>query len=127
MSAAAAAKPMFQRVALIGIGLIGSSISHALRRSGLAGEIVGHARTEATRATALKLGLVASAHATAAEAAAGADLVILCSPVGVYGALAAEIAPRLAKGCIVTDVGSVKSAVIATTSVVIPSTVSFPT
>ena len=125
MSAAAAAKPMFQRVALIGIGLIGSSISHALRRSGLAGEIVGHARTEATRATALKLGLVASAHATAAEAAAGADLVILCSPVGVYGALAAEIAPRLAKGCIVTDVGSVKGAVVRDVGPQIPDGVHF--
>ena len=104
--------PMFKRVALIGIGLIGSSISHAMRRRGLAGEIVGHARTEATRATALKLGLISNAYASAAEAAAGADLVILCSPVGVYGALAAEIGPRLTPGAIVTDVGSVKGAVV---------------
>lgn len=108
----AARAPMFQRVALIGIGLIGSSISHAMRRGGLARDIVGHARTEATRATALRLGLVSAAFATAAEAAAGADLVILCSPVGVYGQIAAQIGPHLAKGAIVTDVGSVKGAVV---------------
>ncbi len=103
---------MFNRVALIGIGLIGSSISHALRRGELAREIVGHARSQATRATALKLGLVTRAFATAKEAVAGADLVILCSPVGVYGAIAHEIGPHLAKGAIVTDVGSVKAAVV---------------
>ena len=117
--------PMFKRVALIGIGLIGSSISHAMRRRGLAGEIVGHARTEATRATALKLGLISNAYASAAEAAAGADLVILCSPVGVYGALAAEIGPRLTPGAIVTDVGSVKGAVVRDVAPHLPEGVHF--
>ena len=117
--------PMFNRVALIGIGLIGSSISHALRRGGLAREIVGHARSEATRATALKLGLVARAFATAREAAADADLVILCSPVGVYGAIAQEIAPHLAKGAIVTDVGSVKAAVVRDVAPHLPEGVHF--
>jgi cyclohexadieny/prephenate dehydrogenase len=109
---AAAAKPMFDRVALIGIGLIGSSLSHAMRRRGLAREIVGHARTEATRATALRLGLVGAAYATASEAAKGADLVILCAPVGVCGTLAREMSVALTPGAIVTDVGSVKSAVV---------------
>ena len=122
---AAGTAPMFQRVALIGIGLIGSSISHAMRRGGLAREIVGHARTEATRATALKLGLVSAAYASASEAASGADLVILCSPVGVYGDLAAEIGPRLAKGAIVTDVGSVKASVVRDIAPHIPDGVHF--
>jgi cyclohexadieny/prephenate dehydrogenase len=105
-------KPLFDRIALIGIGLIGSSISHAVRRGGLAGEIVGYARTEATRATALRLGLVSQAFASAADAVRGADLVIMCAPVGAYGAIAAEIGPHLDMGSILTDVGSVKGAVI---------------
>ena len=77
---------IFETVALIGIGLIGSSISHATRRGGLAGRIVGSAKTEATRATALRLGLVDEAFESAAEAVKDADLVILCTPVGACGA-----------------------------------------
>src|SRR5262245_34135532 len=101
-----AAKPSFERVALIGLGLIGSSLSHAMRRTGLTRAIVGHARTAKTRETALRLGLVEEAHASAAEAARGADLVILCAPVGTYAALAQEMAPALTRGAILTDVGS---------------------
>jgi len=104
--------PLFERVALIGIGLIGSSLSHAMRRRGLARAIVGHAPSESTRATALRLGLVASAHAHPADAARDADLVILCTPVGVCGAVARQIGPVLAEGAILTDVGSVKGAVV---------------
>ena len=103
---------LFNRIALIGVGLIGSSISHAVRRAGLAAQIVGHARTAETRATALRLGLIGEAFATAADAVKGADLVILCVPVGVCGAVAAEIGPHLEPGAIVTDVGSVKGAVV---------------
>ncbi|HSK39881.1 MAG TPA: prephenate dehydrogenase/arogenate dehydrogenase family protein, partial [Arenibaculum sp.] len=88
----------FRRVALIGIGLIGSSIACAVRRHKLAGEIVCSARTEATRAKALELGLVDRAVADSAEAVDGADLVVLCSPVGTYGDIAARIADGLAPG-----------------------------
>ena len=105
-------RPMFERVALIGIGLLGSSISHAARRAGLVSEIVGSAATPATRAKAVELGLVSEVFATGAEAVRGADLVVLCTPVGVYGRIAREIAPALADGAILTDVGSVKSAVV---------------
>jgi cyclohexadieny/prephenate dehydrogenase len=103
---------MFQRAALIGIGLIGSSLARAMRRKNLAAEITGYARSEATRAKALELGLVDKIFPTAAEAVADADLVILCSPVGTYGALAAEITSALKPGAILTDVGSVKGAVV---------------
>ncbi|MGO9483816.1 MAG: prephenate/arogenate dehydrogenase family protein [Rhodomicrobium sp.] len=105
-------KPMFQKVALIGIGLIGSSLSHAMRRASLAGTIAASARTGATRATARRLGLADEVYEHAAEAVQGADLVILCTPVGTFGALAAEIGPHLAPGAILTDAGSVKSAVV---------------
>ncbi len=104
---------LFNRVALIGIGLIGSSIAHAARRGGLAGEIVGTARSKETRETALRLGVVDRIADTAAQAVEGADLVILCIPVGAIGIVMEEIAPSLSKGTIVSDVGSVKGAVIA--------------
>ncbi|HXF54830.1 MAG TPA: prephenate/arogenate dehydrogenase family protein, partial [Hyphomicrobiaceae bacterium] len=116
---------MFERVALIGIGLIGSSISHAMRRANLARCIVGAARTQATRLTALRLGLVERAFETASDAVDGADLVILCVPVGAYAALAAEIGPRMAKGAILTDVGSVKSAVVRDVAPHVPEGVHF--
>ena len=117
--------PLFQRVALIGIGLIGSSLAHAMRKKNLAGEITGYARSEPTRAKALELGLVDKIFQTAADAASGADLVILCSPVGTYGALAEEIAPVLKPGAILTDVGSVKGAVVRDVLPHVPKDVHF--
>jgi cyclohexadieny/prephenate dehydrogenase len=117
--------PTFERVALIGLGLVGSSLSHAMRRAGLAHSIVGHARTAGTRETALRLGLVETAYATAAEAARGADLVILCAPVGVCGALAEEMAPALRPGAILTDVGSVKGAIVRDVGPHVPEGVHF--
>jgi cyclohexadieny/prephenate dehydrogenase len=117
--------PLFERVALIGLGLIGSSLSHAMRRAGLARTVVGHAKTAKTRDTGLRLGLVSSAYATAAEAARDADLVVLCAPVGAYGALAKAMAPALRPGAIVTDVGSVKGAVLRDVGPHVPMGVHF--
>jgi len=115
----------FERVALIGLGLIGSSLSHAMRRQGLARSIVGHAQSATTRDTALRLGLVTSVYATAAEAVAGADLVILCTPIGAYRELAGAIAPALSPGAIVTDVGSVKGSVVRDVGPHLPAGVHF--
>lgn len=103
---------MFERMALIGVGLIGSSISHAARRAGLVGDIVGSSSTAATRAKAEELGLVSRAYDKPEDAVKGADLVVLCTPVGVYGDIAERIAPHLRPGAILTDVGSVKAAVV---------------
>ncbi len=105
-------KPLFEHVALIGIGLIGSSLSHAMRRANLAARITACARSEQTRAIAQRLGLCDAIFERACDAVQGADLVILCAPVGAFAALAAEIAPNLGRGAIVTDVGSVKTAVV---------------
>jgi len=118
-------KPMFERIALIGIGLIGSSISHACRRAGLAKEIVGSARTPATVETALRLGLISKGYATAAQAVDGADLVILCVPVGMCGPITKEIAPVLRPGAILTDVGSVKGSIIRDMAPHVPKGVHF--
>jgi cyclohexadieny/prephenate dehydrogenase len=117
--------PLYERVALIGLGLIGSSLSHAMRRAGLARSIVGHAKTRRTRETGLRLGLIEAAYAAPAEAVQGADLVILCAPVGAYAALAQEMAPALRAGATVTDVGSVKSAVVRDVGPYVPKGVHF--
>jgi len=115
----------FDRVALIGIGLIGSSLAHAMRKHKLAGEITGYARSEATRKKALEIDLVDKVFPTAAQAVKDADLVILCSPVGTYGELAREIGPGLRPGAILTDVGSVKGAVVRDVLPHVPQDVSF--
>jgi cyclohexadieny/prephenate dehydrogenase len=117
--------PMFERMALIGIGLIGSSISRASRRAGVVRSIVGSARTPATVETATNLGLIDEGFSRAAQAAEGADLVILCAPVGVCGALAKEIAPALRPGAILTDVGSVKGAIVRDVAPHVPKGVHF--
>jgi cyclohexadieny/prephenate dehydrogenase len=96
-----------------------------MRRKKLTDEISGYARSEATRAKARELGLVDKVFATAREAVEGADLVILCSPVGTYAALAAEIAPALKRGAILTDVGSVKGAVVRDVAKHVPPGVHF--
>jgi cyclohexadieny/prephenate dehydrogenase len=100
------------RLALIGIGLIGSSIAHAARRAGAVGHIAISTRTLATMQRAEELKLGDSFHANPAEAVAGADCVIVCVPVGASGQIAAAIAPALKAGAIVSDVGSVKGAVV---------------
>jgi cyclohexadieny/prephenate dehydrogenase len=117
--------PIYNRVALIGLGLIASSMAHAMRAGGLAGEIVGHAKSPETRAVALEIGICDRVCATAAEAVEGADLVVLAVPVGAMAQLAAEIAPHLAPGATVTDVGSVKQAVIEAVGPHIPPGVAF--
>jgi cyclohexadieny/prephenate dehydrogenase len=104
--------PAFKRVALIGLGLIGSSLARALKRGNLASEIIGTARSNATRAKALELGFIDRAEADPASAVMGADLIVLAAPVGANGAIAEAIGPALSPGAIVTDVGSVKQAVI---------------
>jgi cyclohexadieny/prephenate dehydrogenase len=125
MTAPIPTKPIYDRVALIGLGLIAGSMGLAIREAGLVREIVGHARSPATREVALARGLVDRVCATAAEAVAGADLVVLAVPVGAMGAVAAEIGPHLAPGATVTDVGSVKRAVIEAVAPHVPAGVQF--
>lgn len=115
----------YKHVALIGLGLIAGSIGLAMRRAGMTARITGYARSQATRDKALERGLVDACFDSAAAAVAGADLVILCVPVGVMGAVAAEIAPHLAPGATLSDVGSVKGEVIAAVAPHLPDNVHF--
>jgi cyclohexadieny/prephenate dehydrogenase len=116
---------LYDKVALIGVGLIGGSIALAARRAGLAREIVGYARTEATRNRAREIGFCDAILDTAEEAARGADLVILCTPVGALGETAAQIKSALKPGATVSDVGSVKVAVVRDVGPHIPEGVHF--
>jgi cyclohexadieny/prephenate dehydrogenase len=117
--------PLFERVALIGLGLEGSSLGHVMKREGLAGHIAGCARTQATLDKAMELGFVDSVDADAAAAVAEADLVMLCTPISAYGDLAETFGPALKPGAIVSDVGSVKLAAIRDIGPHIPQGVHF--
>ncbi len=116
---------IYQRVALIGLGLIASSMALAMRAGGLVGEISGHAKSAETRDIAVEIGICDRVFASAAEAVDGADLVVLAVPVGAMSDIAAEIGPHLKPGATVTDVGSVKQAVIAAVAPHIPAGVTF--
>jgi cyclohexadieny/prephenate dehydrogenase len=112
--------PLFEKLCIIGIGLIGSSIARAARQHGLAKTIsVADNSTEARAvATALKLG--DSVHEHAAQAVEDADLVIICVPIGAYAEIGQEIAPHLKAGAILSDVGSVKQAVLRDLGPLVP-------
>ncbi len=115
----------FGRVALIGIGLIGSSLARVIRREGLADHIAISTRSPATLGRAEALGLGDSYHTDAVEAVKDADLVIVSVPVGASEAVAKEIAPGLKPGAILTDVGSTKASVIAQMKPHVPDGVHF--
>ncbi|PSL17692.1 prephenate/arogenate dehydrogenase family protein [Shimia abyssi] len=117
--------PVYERVALIGLGLIASSMFWAMKRRGLAGEVTGFARSRATRETARRIGLCDRVCESARDAVEGADLVVLCVPVGAMGAVAREIAPHLKSGTTVSDVGSVKRSVISAVAPHLPGGVHF--
>ena len=102
---------MFDRVAFVGFGLIGSSLARIMIRDGLAGHISVTARTQATLDTVTRLELADSVTLDATEAVRDADLIMICTPLGAYGAVAKEIGPHLKDGAIVSDVGSAKQIV----------------
>jgi cyclohexadieny/prephenate dehydrogenase len=116
---------MFDKIAIIGLGLIGSSIAHAARRGGLAREISGHDASPDVLDRAGKIGFCDTLHADGGDCVEDAQLVVLCSPVGAYKAIAEKIAPHLAKGAILSDVGSVKGAVIRDVGPFVPQDVHF--
>ena len=120
-----APKTLFNRLALIGVGLIGSSIARAARLENAVGSIVATARSPETRRRVAELGLADQVVESNAAAVEGADLVVVCIPVGACGAVAQEIGPHLSPGAIVSDVGSVKSGVVRDMRPHLPSHVQF--
>ena len=118
-------EPLFEKIALVGIGLIGSSLAHVARRERLAGHIAISTRSAATLKRAEELGLGDSYSTDAKVAVKDADLVIVSVPVGASGEVAEEIAPALMQGAILTDVGSTKASVIAQMQPHVPAGVHF--
>jgi cyclohexadieny/prephenate dehydrogenase len=119
-------EPLFRRLALLGVGLIGSSVGRIARERGdLASEIVANARTQRTLDRVVQLGFADRVEINPARAVAGADCVMLATPVGAFGQLAEQIAPHLAPGAILTDVGSTKQSVIRDVGPLVPERVHF--
>ncbi len=116
---------LFDRVALIGIGLIGSSLARVLRRDSPGTTIVACARRPETLAAALRLELADEVTHDPAAAAAGADLVVVATPISAYDEIGRQIGPALKPGAILTDVGSVKEAVIRDLGPHVPAGVHF--
>ncbi len=112
--------PLFKRVALVGLGLIGSSLARVIKREGLAAHVAGTARSQATRDKAWALGYLDSVHPDPGLCVAGADLVVICAPLGAYAEIGAAMREHLAPGAIVTDVGSAKQSVIRDLGPLIP-------
>ncbi|MBL1258712.1 prephenate/arogenate dehydrogenase family protein [Methylocystis sp. Sn-Cys] len=119
------AEPIFDRLAIVGAGLIGSSIARAARDYGAAGEIAIVDASQQVMARVRELGIADDAGGDVAQALKGADLIIICTPVGVCGVVAQAIAPHLEKGAILSDVGSVKGAVVAQIAPHVPAGVHF--
>jgi cyclohexadieny/prephenate dehydrogenase len=120
------AEPVFRRLALLGIGLIGSSVARiAKERGDLAAEIVVNARTQKTLDRVMELGFADRVEADPARAVEGADGVMLCAPVGAFASIAEAIAPALAPGAVLTDVGSTKQSVIRDVGPFVPEGVHF--
>jgi cyclohexadieny/prephenate dehydrogenase len=118
-------EPLFPRIALIGLGLIGSSLARGIQQLGLAGELVATDASAEVRARAVEIALADRIADDNASAVAGADLVIACVPVGVSGAVAESIAANLKPGAIVSDVGSVKASVQRAMAEHLPDNVHF--
>lgn len=117
-------KPEFERLAVIGLGLLGGSVAAAAKRAGVARRVVGASRSADARAWALREGWVDEA-SDARQVASDADLVVLATPVFAMADVLAEIAPSLAAGAIVTDVGSVKAPLAETLPGLLPSGVRY--
>ncbi len=116
---------LFERVALIGVGLIGSSLARVLRRDSPETTIAACARSAQTLETVRRLGLADETSDDPAASVVGADLVVIATPLSAYAEIARRIAPALRDGAIVTDVGSVKGAAIAALSPELPSRIHF--
>ncbi|HQT79676.1 MAG TPA: prephenate/arogenate dehydrogenase family protein [Rhodopila sp.] len=120
------AEPVFRRLTLLGIGLIGSSVARIARQRGdIATEIVVNARTRTTLDRVVELGFADRVELDPAAAVEGADCVMLCAPVGAFAGLAEKIAPHLKPGAVLTDVGSTKQSVIRDVGPLVPEGVHF--
>ncbi len=116
---------LFRKVTIIGVGLIGGSLAKAMRKNHLAKEIVGLSQGHQTLTAALKEGIIDQGYHDVSKAVANADLVVLAAPVGIIAGMLSSIGPHLRRGCIVTDVGSSKQAIVTAAEKYLPANVFF--
>ena len=116
---------MFEKVCIVGLGLIGGSIGLAIKRSNISNQITGYARSNSTLERAIELGLVDSVKDNLKDAVNNSDLVILATPLSTFRELVEEMNPFLKKGCIITDTGSAKLTVIEDLKDILPNGVEF--
>ena len=116
---------MFEKVCIVGLGLIGGSIGLAIKRSNISNQITGYARSNSTLERAIELGLVDSVKNNLQDAVNNSDLVILATPLSTFRELVEEMSPFLKKGCIITDTGSAKLTVIEDLKDILPNGVEF--
>ena len=117
--------PAFSRICIIGIGLIGASLAHVIRREKLAGHLAVCDMNPDHRQRALDLGIADSVYADAAEAVAGSDIVVVAAPIGAFARIGEAMKPALKPGMIVTDTGSSKRSVLRDLGPFIPAGVHF--
>ena len=115
----------FEKVCIVGLGLIGGSIGLAIKRSNISNQITGYARSNSTLERAIELGLVDSVKDNLKDAVNNSDLVILATPLSTFRELVEEMSPFLKKGCIITDTGSAKLTVIEDLKDILPNGVEF--
>ena len=115
----------FERVSIVGIGLLGGSLAKGMRKLGLAKSIVGYGRNKTNLNEAKNLGIIDDVAIDIESAAKDADLIVFCSPVQSIGRLALKMAPHIKPGCLVTDVGSTKGALVLEMEKLTPKDVFF--
>jgi prephenate dehydrogenase len=116
---------VFDRVSIIGVGLLGGSLAKAMRKLDLAKSLVGYGRDKTNLEKAQNLGIIDQVAPDIQSAVKGSDLIVLCSPVRTIGQLIMEMAPHITPGCLVTDVGSVKEPLVHEVTALIPEGVFF--
>ena len=115
----------FEKVCIVGLGLIGGSVGLAIKRSNISNQITGYARSNSTLERAIELGLVDKVEDNLKDAVNDCDLVILATPLSAFKKLVEEMSPFLKKDCIITDTGSAKLSVIEDLRGILPNNVEF--
>ncbi len=116
---------LFKQMTVIGVGLIGGSMALAAKKAGLVGAVIGYSKKRGDLYQSVSMGVLDRYYLSLAKAVEGSDLVVLATPIGTFGQIVQAIAPYLAEGVIVTDVGSVKGDLVAQIEEILPATASF--
>lgn len=118
-------KPLFEQMTIVGVGLLGGSLAQACRTRGMVRKVIGFGRNRENLEKAKQANLIDAWSSDLAAAVKDSDLVIVCTPVGSIVSRVKEMLPALKKGCLLTDVGSVKAPLVKEIESILPATVNF--